>query len=320
MSKRMGDVTRRSAKVPARAWGLTVLSRIAPVGVLHRMCHVALLALLLCAAGLRAGALATPHPCPSTPDHPALAHGPVTCSCSPEAAAVGAVWGEDTYMEDSSTCRAAVHAGVIGVEGGTVTVLQGVDPTTYRGSSRNGVESGGWSGGPSSFQFAPPGGLPLALIAASADRCPTKLPPDPDLTRLTCTCPAGSGRSVEHVWGTLVYTTDSPLCAAALHAGAIGPGGGPVTLLTGPGMDAYQGSVRNGVTSRDAAHWHASFRFLEAAALGTDACRRVVPSAAQRDALACANDDAAALSVRAGRAGTRAEGAATCLPPCTRTK
>lgn len=320
MSMRIRDVTHRSAKASARAWSLTVLSWIAPVGGLHRMCHVALLALLLCAAGLRAGALATPHPCTSTPDRLALAHGPVTCSCSPEAAGAGAVWGEDTYMEDSSTCRAAVHAGVIGVEGGIVTVLQGVDPTTYRGSSRNGVESGGWSGGPSSFQFAPPGGLPLALIAASADRCPTKLPPDPDLMRLTCTCPAGAGRPGEHVWGTLVYTTDSPLCTAALHAGAIGAGGGPVTVLTGPGLDAYHGSVRNGVTSRDATHWHASFRFLGVAALGANACRPAAPSAAQRDALACAHDDATVLSVRAGRAGTRAEEAATCLPPCTRTK
>ncbi|MEA2166269.1 MAG: hypothetical protein QOK37_4396 [Thermoanaerobaculia bacterium] len=63
------------------------------------------------------------------------------------------VWGSGPYTDDSSICTAAVHAGVIGWDGGTVTIEIRSGRTSYRGSRRNGVEShnyGRWTG---SFVF-----------------------------------------------------------------------------------------------------------------------------------------------------------------------
>jgi hypothetical protein len=53
----------------------------------------------------------------------------------------GAVWGTDLYTADSWLCRAARHAGVVGAEGGTITVEFAAGRPLYVGSQRNGVAS-----------------------------------------------------------------------------------------------------------------------------------------------------------------------------------
>src|SRR2546423_76291 len=63
------------------------------------------------------------------------------------------------------------------------------------------------------------------------------------------TCPAGG--TAGSVWGTGIYTDDSSVCTAAVHAGTITfAGGGLVTIEMRDGMAAYQGSTANGVTSQ----------------------------------------------------------------------
>lgn len=68
-----------------------------------------------------------------------------------------------------------------------------------------------------------------------------------------------------NVWGTDVYTDDSSVCTAAVHAGLITlESGGTVTIEIRPGEDSYDGSERNGVTSIDYGSWGGSFVFPEA--------------------------------------------------------
>ncbi len=72
-------------------------------------------------------------------------------------------------------------------------------------------------------------------------------------------CPANSP-----VWGTDVYTHDSAICASAAHAGRILLAvGGPVRFELTPGLDAYEGSSRNGIESRPWPAWGVSFIFLD---------------------------------------------------------
>jgi hypothetical protein len=61
-----------------------------------------------------------------------------------------------------------------------------------------------------------------------------------------------TGASDGSIWGTDVYTGDSSLALAAVHAGAVKPGETAVVRVTvmRP-LSHYQGSVRNGVTSHD---------------------------------------------------------------------
>ena len=71
------------------------------------------------------------------------------------------------------------------------------------------------------------------------------------------------GGSLNPVWGTDVYTDDSSVCTAAVHAGLITLGeGGIVVIRIRRGLDAYQGSTRNGVRTSDYEHWDGSFEFV----------------------------------------------------------
>ena len=62
------------------------------------------------------------------------------------------------------------------------------------------------------------------------DPCPRSLGINRELpTPFSCTCSAQSTADAA-IWGTDVYTDDSALCRAALHAGVITAQGGPVTV------------------------------------------------------------------------------------------
>lgn len=61
-----------------------------------------------------------------------------------------------------------------------------------------------------------------------------------------------TGGTEGSLWGTDVYTADSSLAVAAVHAGALQPGETAVVRVTvRRPLNHYQGSVRNGVTSHD---------------------------------------------------------------------
>lgn len=78
-------------------------------------------------------------------------------------------------------------------------------------------------------------------------------------TRVTYVCPGpGSARTV---WGTDLYTDDSSVCTAGVHAGRLTLGGGSVTIELRPGASGYVGSARNGVTSSNYGSWSGSFVF-----------------------------------------------------------
>lgn len=68
-----------------------------------------------------------------------------------------AIFGTDTYTDDSPACVAAVHAGLIGFDaGGMVTVEVTAGLELYVASSRNGVDSIARHGWIRSFVFVGP--------------------------------------------------------------------------------------------------------------------------------------------------------------------
>jgi hypothetical protein len=83
------------------------------------------------------------------------ADSPVKCTCSAaDTTTGGSVWGSETYTDDSSVCRAAVHAGVIGSAGGDVTVTKTKGCSSYESTTKNGVTTSAWGSHPSgSFYF-----------------------------------------------------------------------------------------------------------------------------------------------------------------------
>lgn len=80
--------------------------------------------------------------------------------------------------------------------------------------------------------------------------------------RITLTCPALGNAGFRPVWGTDVYTDDSSICSAAVHAGAITREGGTFTIEIVEGQASYDGTERNGVNTANWGNYPGSFRFV----------------------------------------------------------
>ncbi|HPD94027.1 MAG: hypothetical protein H6900_06525 [Rhodobacter sp.] len=76
-----------------------------------------------------------------------------------------------------------------------------------------------------------------------------------------------TGTASGSVWGSGVYTDDSSLAAAAVHAGVLRVGEtGTVQVTILPGQQSYQASAANGVRSSNYGSWTGSYSFVYAPA------------------------------------------------------
>ncbi|XP_040216247.1 mucin-5AC-like [Rana temporaria] len=62
-------------------------------------------------------------------------------------------------------------------------------------------------------------------------------------------CPSGCMSKSLYIWGTDIYTANSPICMAAIHAGVGSNGGGYITVVKMPGQANYISSIKNGIGS-----------------------------------------------------------------------
>ncbi len=89
-----------------------------------------------------------------------------------------------------------------------------------------------------------------------------------DAFEVVCPADCAEGR----VWGTAIYSDDSSICRAAIHAGAVDAAtGGPVTVTLHEGQASYPASEANGVQSEVWGPWQRSFVVSGPAAEGTGA-------------------------------------------------
>ncbi len=200
-------------------------------------------------------------PCPDRVQDMRGSEESFTCSCSPEAAEAGTVWGAGPYSDDSAVCRAAMHAGLVGDEPGNVTITFLPGRESYAASTANDVETRRWGswGGSFFFEGAEPGEVEEV---AEVEACPSNAR-DLRGTGETVTCACDSNATASgSVWGTDTYTDDSRICRAAVHAGVIDMQGGNVTFTAVGGLDSYSGSTANGVETRDYGRWSGSFEFV----------------------------------------------------------
>jgi hypothetical protein len=225
---------------------------------------VVALASIAAAAGLvslRSNAMPSDGTCPAQLS--GLAQPSLSCRCAGRPTS-GSVWGSGTYTADSSVCLAAVHAGAVSASGGQVQVHTAPGCPGYQGSLQHGVETHSWGQYGQSFYFVGHGdgrcapsqaGKPIGGVAG---RCPSTFQ-SAGTAELHCTCTANQFSG--SVWGSDIYTGDSSLCNAALHAGAVPNGGGAVVAIAAPGCASYAASSRNGVTTSAWKQYQNSFYF-----------------------------------------------------------
>lgn len=209
---------------------------------------LSILALLLLAAPAAAEQLTCEQTAQTLVGPPGTAFT-VTC---PAACGEATVWGSGIYSDDSSVCSAARHAGVMGPNGGTVTMTIAAGQDAYRGSAMNGVTSLDWGAWERSFVF---GRTAVLTCVDNAQGLEGEVG-----ATWAISCPAGCAEG-PIVWGTGTYSDDSSVCRAAIHSGAITDAGGSTTLRILPGQESYPGSTLNGVTTSEWGAWSRSFSF-----------------------------------------------------------
>lgn len=100
-------------------------------------------------------------------------------------------------------------------------------------------------------------GEPISWVDNLVDAAPNAVAGE----RYEFSCPGG-GMTGATVWGSDLYTDDSAICPAAVHAGKIGTySGGTAAIEVLSGQPSYTGSDRNGVTTLDHGLWTRSFHF-----------------------------------------------------------
>jgi hypothetical protein len=163
------------------------------------------------------------------------------------------IWGTTTYADSSGLETAAVHAGLLRPGQRAiikVRPLPGQD--RYDATNQNGVQSNAYGRQPGSYRFvAASVTTPARTSSLSSYR---------DLVGQSIMLPV-VGAAVGSVWGSDVYTDDSSVAAAAVHAGVLAVGEfGFVKITLLPGQTHYDGSAQNGVTSQPFERWDGSFR------------------------------------------------------------
>ncbi|HEY3448842.1 MAG TPA: LCCL domain-containing protein [Myxococcales bacterium] len=180
----------------------------------------------------------------------------------------GAVWGSEVYTGDSSICGAAAHSGLLSLaQGGSATVRALTGQQAYQGSERNGVSSQSWASYGTSFTFGKqcdpneplPGERMDKPISATGGTNATAVSNRKGAVWFSC--PPSPVLST--VWGVDTYSSDSSVCGAAIHAGAIqAKAGGLVGIERVGPQPALQGSARNGVVSTPFGPWSKNFKVV----------------------------------------------------------
>jgi len=171
-----------------------------------------------------------------------------------------AIYGSDVYTTGSHLGMAAVHCGLLkaGQKGVVkVTILPG--QATYEATTRHGVTSIAYSAWNVSFK--------VERVHRFLGKVQANVQPDPgSLTGLRTEVGKSfyfevTGGNTGSAYGTDIYTDDSTLATAAVHAGVLAVGQkGIVKVTMLPGQESYPSTERNGITSRSWGSWVGSYR------------------------------------------------------------
>ena len=188
----------------------------------------------------------------------------------------GSVWGGENgvYTDDSRLAKAAVHAGVVKPgEKVVVTVVIMAGQSSYPSSKRNGITTTGYGPWHGSYGFRMPGTqtTPPAAVPSDAIDDPGNMVAYRGRNGQTFLIRV-RGTTDGSVWGGSdgMYTDDSRIGKAAVHAGVLRPGQeGVVRVTVVAGKSGYGASTKNGITTMGYGSWHGSYRFDDAAAVSS---------------------------------------------------
>src|SRR6202042_2601589 len=134
--------------------------------------------------------------------------------------ASGSIYGEGIYTDDSTLATAAVHAGILKV-GETKDIHVAILPgqQTYNGAFDFGISSSGYGSWQGSYKFLDPAMSEADYVFGD----PGNLKDFESKVGKTLQF-AITGSTTDSIWGDGIYTDDSDLDTAAVHAGLVKDG------------------------------------------------------------------------------------------------
>ena len=177
----------------------------------------------------------------------------------------GDVYGDGIYTTDSPLGTAAVHAGAVAPGETRPVLIELLGPQqSFKAATRNGVVSYEYGPWDNSFRF----------VDTTAAQKPLKLPGPPVADPGTLMSFGAQpdtlvsfnivGAESGAVYGDGVYTGDSVIARAAVHAGLVAPGQSTVVTIRVLGPQAsFAGSERNGVSTLPWGPFELAFKFVQ---------------------------------------------------------
>jgi hypothetical protein len=190
----------------------------------------------------------------------------------------GSVWGGSNgiYTDDSRLGKAAVHAGLLKVgQEGVVKVTLVSGQQKYTGNTQNGITTANYGAYQGSYKFvgsatntSSTGNSPSTVITTSGTiNDPGSMTSYRKNTGQTYSVKV-TGTDQGSVWGGAdgIYTDDSRLGKAAVHAGLLNVGQeGVVKVTLVSGQQKYTGNTQNGITTTNYGSYQGSYKFVGSA-------------------------------------------------------
>uniref|UniRef100_A0AAX7UEK0 LCCL domain-containing protein n=1 Tax=Astatotilapia calliptera TaxID=8154 RepID=A0AAX7UEK0_ASTCA len=154
-----------------------------------------------------------------------------------------------SLFQQSSICRAAIHHGVIDNNGGLIDISRMDKLPFFVRSTKNGIESLSKYKAGNAFTVARVKEMTADCYTTVAEICPYK---EPNSHCPRFFCPENCKAQPSYwspVIGNKIYTDNSSICKAAIHAGVIKPNGGFVDVLPLDKRKSYTGVLKNGIQS-----------------------------------------------------------------------
>jgi hypothetical protein len=174
----------------------------------------------------------------------------------------GLIYGTIIYSFDSLACLASIHSGVVKANQGGMMLLKALPGMTfYQGTLQYGLQSTSIDKSDYSFQVeeAPPVITIDCKISASTPQFAGTLG-----MKFLVRCPENCSKTAHYVFGSNLYSGDSSICQAAIHAGALNDRGGEVQFMIEPGEKLYFRKRAFGIESKERDSYVKSIRFFNA--------------------------------------------------------
>jgi hypothetical protein len=171
------------------------------------------------------------------------------------------VFGSFIYHPLSSICSSAVHAGNLEEEGGYILVEKVQGKEIYNGSvgSYDKISS---TFSKSKISFKTKKAIPPTKISCTDTPAVSPFNTATVGTKFVVICPKKCSENKLFIYGTEVYSDQSPICLAGFHSGVMNDRGGELEFIIESGQNFYKGSKSFGIISKSRDAYVRSYKFI----------------------------------------------------------